>query len=193
MKRLRVGAILCTALCSALLASCQGGSHTNVLPPTIGSPVHKRSSTGTYASAVKADGPTQYFQLAETSGPTAYDSSNTAANETYVGQVTYGAPGPLLDEASTGITLPGGRTAAGVSLPNPNAAAGTSYSILTWVSPALGSDYMTIWGYNGTHRLLVSTSGHLLSQFYGNFRQPRRQPQPTPPQFLLMRRHNTSS
>jgi hypothetical protein len=112
--------------------------------------------------------PVQYFKLNESSGPTAYDASATGINGTYVGSVSFGVTGPLRDESSNAISLPGGTSSAGVSLPNPNAS-GTSYSIVTWVEPVLGSSYMTIWGYSGSKRLLVSSSGQLLSQFSGNF------------------------
>jgi outer membrane protein assembly factor BamB len=168
MKRRQVSALVLLTLISVLLSSCQGGSHGGVLPVTGGVPVHKQSA-GDYAAAVQADHPTQYFQLNETSGPTAIDSSATGINGTYIGQVSFGAAGPLRDEPSTGIALPGGSASVGASLPNPNAASGTSYSIVTWVNPTLASSYMAIWGYNGTHRLLVSNTGQLLSQFSGNF------------------------
>src|SRR6185437_12031327 len=41
--------------------------------------------------------------------------------------------------------------------------------IETWVYALPGSSYMAIWGYNGTHRLLLNASGMLLSQFSGSF------------------------
>lgn len=138
------------------------------LPSPSASPV-----AGNYASGMLADTPSQYFKLNETAGPTAYDSSGTAVNGTYTGAVTYGVSGPLLDEASTAIALPGGTASEGVSLPNPSASSGTSYSIETWVYPLPSSDYMTIWGYDGAHRLLLSSTGHLLSQLSGNFLSQR--------------------
>lgn len=126
-----------------------------------------------YVSAVLADNPQQYFQLNETTGPTAFDSSISDINGTYVGSVTFGAAGPLLSSSSTAITLSGGTASAGVLLPNPAALSGTSYSIETWVFPILGSSYMSIWGFNGTHRLLVTSAGLLLSQLHGNFLSQR--------------------
>ncbi len=126
-------------------------------------------ASSAYAAAVLADSPTQYFELNDSTGPTAYDSSNTATNGTYVGAVTFGASGPLLDENSTAISVPGGSASVGVSLPNPNASTGKSYSIQTWVDAMPSSNYMTIWGAGGRHRLLVSAAGLLLSQFNGNF------------------------
>lgn len=149
----------------ALLAACS--SHRTI-PPVSESRV-PMSASGTYANAVLADNPTQYFQFNESSGPTAVDSSTSAVNGTYVGSITFGVTGPLLDESSTAISLPGGSASVGASLPNPNATAGTSYSIQTWVYAQPSSDYMAIWGYDGAHRLLLSKTGQLLSQFGGNF------------------------
>lgn len=151
----------------AFLTACGGSRH--VLPPLSGSRRSPMATGTTYASAVLADAPAQYFQLNESAGPTAFDSSASAVNGAYVGPVTFGAAGPLLDESSSAISLPGGSSSAGVSLPNPNAASGKSYSIMTWVFAQPRSDYTTIWGYNATHRLLLSKTGLLLSQFSGNF------------------------
>lgn len=53
--------------------------------------------------------------------------------------------------------------------PNPNAGTGTSYSIETWVYALPASNYTTIWGYDGVHRLLLSANGLLLTQFGTNF------------------------
>lgn len=116
-----------------------------------------------------ADNPTQYFPLDETSGPTAFDHSPTKINGAYVGNVSFGNTGPLLNAPSLAIGLPGGTASVGVSLPNPNAISGTSYTFSTWVYPKLSSSYMTIWGSDGAHRLLVSNAGALLSQMNGNF------------------------
>lgn len=154
------------------LAACGGGNggslpHVRELHP-------KAATAGTYSQAVLGDNPVQYFQLAESSGSTATDSSPAQINGQYVGAVSYGVAGPLLDEASTAIALSGsGNT--GVSLPKPNVASAGSYTIATWVYPVLPSSvtpantYMTIWGYNASHRLLVSRTGALLSQMNGNF------------------------
>ncbi|HKU68376.1 MAG TPA: LamG-like jellyroll fold domain-containing protein, partial [Candidatus Baltobacteraceae bacterium] len=46
---------------------------------------------------------------------------------------------------------------------------GTSYTIEVWVDPAPSSSDMTLWGYSGTHRLLLTSGGQLLSQLSGNF------------------------
>lgn len=127
------------------------------------------SSTQSYASAVLADAPAQYFPLNESSGPTAYDGSTTSINGTYVGGVTFGVSGPLLDEPSTAIAVPGGAASAGVRLPAPPANTSGSYSLQTWVYPLPSSSYMTIWGYAGNRRLLLSATGLLLTQFDGNY------------------------
>jgi hypothetical protein len=136
-------------------------------PTPSASPTPSQSSP--YGSAVLADAPREYYKFNEPGGAVAGDSSGNALNGSYVGAVTFGAPGPLLDEPSTAISLPGGSASVGASVPNPNAAAGTSYTIEVWVNPAPSSTYMTLWGYNSTHRLLLSPTGQLLTQLSGNF------------------------
>lgn len=140
-----------------------------VTPSPVPTPTPTATPQSTYSSTVLADNPTQYFPLDETSGPTAVDHSPTQINGTYVGNVSFGNAGPLLNAPSLAIGLPGGAASVGVSLPNPNAISGTSYSFSTWVYPKLSSSYMTIWGYDGAHRMLVSSAGALLSQMNGNF------------------------
>lgn len=161
--RLAQHAFFPTALTASQVASLYTPAGTPSPSPSPG------TTPGTYASAVLGDAPAQYFQLNEASGPAAYDSSTTAMNGSYTGNVTYGASGPLLDETSTAISLPGGAAGGSVSLPNPSAASGWSYTIETWVYVLPSSDYMTIWGYDGRHRLLLSKTGQLLSQMNGNF------------------------
>lgn len=129
----------------------------------------EQTSGGSYASTILADAPRQYFQLDESSGPAAYDSSPSAESGSYAGPVVYGAAGPLRSETSTAISLPGGTASAGVQLPDPGITSGKSFSLEAWVYPASSQDYMTIWGYSGTHRLLLSSTGLLLTQFDGNY------------------------
>lgn len=136
-------------------------------PSPSASPTPSQSSP--YGSAVLADAPREYYKFNESGGAVANDSSGNALNGNYVGAVTFGAAGPLLDEPSTAISLPGGSASVGASVPNPNAAAGTSYTIEVWVNPAPSTGYMTLWGYSSTHRLLLSPTGQLLSQLSGNF------------------------
>lgn len=157
----------------AVLTACRGGSE-NPLPGTSRA-LHPRAiATGSYEQVVLGDTPIQYFELNEPSGTTAYDGSPTQINGQYSGSVTYGASGPLLDQSSTAISLPGSGN-AGAGLPKPNVTSTSSYTIATWVYPMLpsniteGNQYMTVWGYNSTHRLMVSNTGVLLSQFNGNF------------------------
>lgn len=155
------------------LAACHGESG-NALPVAPGGLHPQAAATGSYEQVVLGDSPIQYFQLDEASGTTAYDGSPTQINGQYVGSVTYGASGPLLDQSSTAISLPGIGN-AGVSMPKPNVTSTNSYTIATWVYPILpssvteGNQYMTIWGFSPTHRLMVSNTGVLLSQFNGNF------------------------
>jgi hypothetical protein len=127
------------------------------------------ASSASYASTVLADNPIQYFQLNESSGPTARDSSATAVNGTYIGAVAYGAAGPLENVANTAVSLAGGSASVGVRLPNPGIQPGASFSVETWVLPAASGSAMAIWGYDASHSVVLNANGHLVSSFYGSF------------------------
>lgn len=150
-----------------ILGICFGANCSLSTPAP--APTTTPASSSAYGSALLADAPHEYYPLEETSGPTVDDASGNSLNGSYAGPVTYGVAGPLRDESSTAVSLSGGTASVGALLPNPNAAAGTAYTIELWVDPAPSSTYMTLWGYNGTHRLLISSTGLLLSQFSGNF------------------------
>jgi Concanavalin A-like lectin/glucanases superfamily len=148
----------------AILAICFGVNCTLGASPT-----PSPSPASAYASAILADKPEEYYKLGEAGGTTAADSSGNGASGTYIGSIAFGQPGPLLDEPSTSISLNGGTASTGVQAPAPGAVSGTSYSIEVWVFPLAAGNYTAIWGYNGTHRLLLSSSGLLLTQLNGNF------------------------
>ncbi len=126
-------------------------------------------ATSAYKNVLLSLSPVQYFRFDELQGPPAHDSSATANNGTYFGSVVFGSAGPLLNEPSRAITLLGGSSNSGVKLPNPELGPGSSYSIETWVRPLLGPSYTTIWGYDGVHRLLLSSGGLLYSSFGAAF------------------------
>ena len=46
---------------------------------------------------------------------------------------------------------------------------GTSFMLSVWVKPETTGTYRTIMGYNSTHRLLIVSTGQMLSQQDGNF------------------------
>ncbi len=116
-----------------------------------------------------AHGATQYFPLNEAGGSTAFNAMDAGSNGKYLGAVRFGAAGPLLDEPSTAIALPGGTASVGVLLAGPNATIGKSFTFQTWVNAMPSSTYLTIWGADGKRRLMVSNSGLVYSNFNGNF------------------------
>ena len=138
-------------------------------PNPSATPAPSPTPQSNYSDTVLSYNATQYFGLGESAGPTAFDASQTQINGSYTGSVSFGNPGPLIGANSAAIGLAGGKLSAGIALPNPNAVTGVSYSISTWVFPKFSTSYSTIWGYSGTHRLLVSSTGALLSQMDGNF------------------------
>lgn len=86
-----------------------------------------------YSLVVIADSPQAYYQLDETSGTTATDSSGFANNGTYTGSgVTYGVAGAITNDADTAVTFDG--TAGDMATPsgvNPSGWAGLS--VEAWV------------------------------------------------------------
>src|SRR6185437_7552645 len=81
-----------SALSASQIASLYSaaGYGANASPSPTPAPT---ATPGTFEGFVLSDTPTQYFELNETSGPAAVDSSATAINGSYVGNVAFGALG----------------------------------------------------------------------------------------------------
>ena len=62
-------------------------------------------SGSAYEDAVKADSPSLYFRLGESSGPTAEDSSGNGNDGTYQNSPTLGAAGLLTDDPDTAVVF----------------------------------------------------------------------------------------
>jgi len=78
-----------------------------------------------YPAAVAADNPLLWYELNETSGIVAYDSSAFLRNGVYQGGVTLGAPGPI----TSGVTLDG----SSAYISNANVMTGpSSFSLDIW-------------------------------------------------------------
>ena len=75
----------------------------------LGGPSSRRHVfSGAYSSAVLADSPVGFWQLNETSGTTAADSSGNGRNGSYVNAPTRGVSGPITTEsANTAVSLNG--------------------------------------------------------------------------------------
>jgi hypothetical protein len=61
----------------------------------------------TYASTILADGPTMYWRLGDLGGLTAVDSSGNGHDGIYHGDIAYGQPGAIFDDADTSIGFDG--------------------------------------------------------------------------------------
>lgn len=160
------------AAAALITVSFGAGCAAGVLHPLNGgivdSPRHAQSSTDTpYSQAVLADRPVAYYQLAETAGALATDDSSTAHSATYTSGVQLGVAGPFAQSAA--VRMDAGAFDVGVHVPAPPLSANGSYTIETWVRPEFSGTYMTIWGSSASRRLLVDATGHLLTQFSGNF------------------------
>ncbi|HTZ30446.1 MAG TPA: LamG-like jellyroll fold domain-containing protein [Streptosporangiaceae bacterium] len=103
------------ALCLALGAAVTAAGPATRGPVVTGAratadvagPAATTCSATAYATAVTADSPTLWYQLNESSGTVAHDSSAAPHNGTYQGGVTYGVAGPTDCGAITGVTLDG--------------------------------------------------------------------------------------
>ncbi len=169
------------------LAACSGHGG-GLLPPAKHNAVSHRlkpfDASGSFEQLVLQSNPTQYLELEDTACCTASNIGSSGASGTYSSSnVTYSLPGPLQGETSTAIGLPGNTvatpTSSGVSVPNPSTSG--AFTVEDWVYPVFTStyssvnSYYTIWGYNSSHRLLISNAstakGQLLTQFGAiNFR-----------------------
>jgi RHS repeat-associated protein len=133
------------------------------------------SVSASYRDIVMADNPRSYWRLGDSSGTAAYDQKGVA-NGTYQGGITLGVTGALTNDANTAVNLDG--VDDDISMANPNfngAFTIESWAYLTGQGSTGGTQYGTIAGYNGTHRILWDAttgggnSGKLLAQFDGNF------------------------
>ena len=92
-----------------------------------------------YSSAVLADQPLAYYQLDDTSGTTATDSSGNGLNATYVGGVQLGQPGALPFESATAITFDG--STGYVQLPTLSNDFTSGFSAEVWAYPTSVASY----------------------------------------------------
>jgi len=102
-----------------------------------------------------------WWRFDEGSGTVASDSSGNGHNGTVVGATW------VSGKYGDGLSFSGSLSNY-VSIPSVNIASG-AFSIQAWVKPTLQTSYMTIMGFDGTHRLLIRSGGQLLTQFGGNF------------------------
>ena len=124
-----------------------------------------------YSLVVLADAPINYYQLDETSGTTASDSSGNGNTGTYTGVgVTYGVSGAIVKDSDTAITFNG--TSGDISLPVAGLPSGTApWSIECWMnilSVPAAFNILVSWGQHvsgGAAELGINASGHLYVGF----------------------------
>jgi hypothetical protein len=97
----------------------------------------------TYAQEVLLDHPLAYWRFDDKSGTTAVDSSGNGNNGTYVGGVTLGAQGAIVDDPGTSVTFDG--LTAWMTAGDLFAFVGTApCSFEAWVNPVVDTDYHNI-------------------------------------------------
>ena len=111
------------------LAKLQVGQQVDITWLINGLPAPSNS----YSSSVQASAPLAYYQLNETSGTTAADSSGSGLNATYVGGVQLGQPGPIPFVQDTGVTLNG--STGSVQLPTLTNDFTNGFSAEVWAYP----------------------------------------------------------
>jgi hypothetical protein len=89
-----------------------------------------------YSAAVLADGPSGYYRLDETGGPTAADASGNGNTLTYNGPIAYGLSGALLpNDADPSAGFNGSSTFALASNANALNFTGTAFTLEAWIFP----------------------------------------------------------
>lgn len=101
-------------------------------------------STAVYADLVKADSPTVYYRLDETSGSTAVDSSGNMIDAAHVSTPTLGLAGAIVSDAASSAY---GFDGSGDSLTVPDSAAlrPSQLTLEAWVNPTDRSGFKIIF------------------------------------------------
>jgi hypothetical protein len=108
-----------------------------------------------YAAAVAQDGPVAYWRVGESSGTLAHDHTGHGHDAAYVGGVTLGAAGALLNDTDTAITLDGATGHLDASDPDAGDAfafLGTApMSLEAWALPtSLTTSYQRVFSHEPT-------------------------------------------
>jgi len=121
-----------------------GNSLAVFAKPLVSVPV---STSGAYSKAVLNNNPSLYFQLSETSGTTAFDSSGNGHNGSYPASgITLGKTStPILSQDGTTISA-NGTTGAKVVVPYDASMSAGSFTITAWANPTTssGSTFMSV-------------------------------------------------
>ncbi len=91
------------------------------------------AATPSYENEVLADSPSGFWELGESSGTTAQDSSGNNAPGTYQGGVTLGQPGALAGDPSTSAQFDGTSGAVKVNTPNLPTSHGSDVTVEFWM------------------------------------------------------------
>jgi hypothetical protein len=121
-----------------------------------------------YTAEVLADGPVGYWKLNELAGSTAFDSSGSGLNGTYVGTPTRGAAGALVADTDPALTFDGGGTQH-INLGTPAALQITgNQTIELWLRPTAFNARRNPWNkaYAGEGTITQEVDGSL-NYFYG--------------------------
>lgn len=99
-------------------------------------PLASAQTSGAYSQAVLSDNPALYFQLNETSGTAAHDSSATRDNGTYPSSGTTLGQGatPVTSQPNTSVNF-NGTAGTHVSVPYNSAMSAGSFTIAAWADP----------------------------------------------------------
>jgi len=117
----------------SLRARILGSAITLTTLVTTGVLVQPVAASPLYSSVVLADNPVAYYRLGESPArTTAVDSSPFGRNGTYVGPVTRGLPGAIVDDPNTAAVFPGSDAAA-VSIPGAAFNFGNNFTLEAWV------------------------------------------------------------
>jgi hypothetical protein len=110
----------------------------DVVPIDAGSP---------YADKVMADAPLAYWRLDETTGTVAHDASGNHHDCNFVGAVSFGTAGALVNDANTATTFDGntGHVDCGQLF---DFAGASPFTIEMWLHPVVDGTYRGVFGKN---------------------------------------------
>ena len=114
-----------------------------------------------YESVIQGEGASQFAEFDEASGTSA-TIDFTSSIGTYIGaDVLNYAAGPIVGSTANSVKISGGTASIGVAMPSAGWVAGNSFTIETWVKPTFKNGYSTIWGADGSRRLLINSAGKI--------------------------------
>ena len=119
-----------------------------------------RTLLSVYSSVILADQPSGFWQLGETAGTTAVDSSGNGLNGTYTGGFTLGKPGGVANDPHTSVGFDGSTSYADMGNPA-SLTYTTQFTVEAWVFPTSAGNNGIIVNHENEYEIAVWPNGDL--------------------------------